>query len=198
MSSNTPAAKALLATNADTASHVFAETKSLGDQLDEATAHIRDALTNGYKLLCCGNGGSAADSAHFCAEIAGRYSLERPGKPAVDLTGNHSLLTALINDYPPHQVFARQVQSIGQAGDVLAVFSTSGNSENVRLALETAKAKQIRTIAFLGKGGGQCKDMADVQLIVPSQITARIQEAHLLLYHTICEALDPVLAALGD
>jgi len=164
------------------------------DALHRATTCIGKALLGGHKLLCCGNGGSACDAAHFTAEIAGRYKIERPGFPAVDLTTNNSLITALINDYPPGEVFARQVDAIGVRGDVLAGFTTSGNSENVRLALQAARDKAIVTIAFLGRDGGTCKGLADIEFIVASDVTARIQEAHLLLYHTICEALDAVLA----
>lgn len=168
----------------------------LGEPLARATSLIQNSLTQQGKLLCCGNGGSACDAAHFTAEIAGRYVLERRGFPAIDLTADHSILTALINDYPPEEVFARQVVAQGKAGDVLCGFTTSGNSENVRRALVAAKEHGLATIAFLGKGGGQCKGLADVELVVPHQTTARVQEMHLLLYHTLCEALDPVLAAV--
>ena len=160
---------------------------------------LRDALLNGCRLLCCGNGGSACDAAHFTAEIAGRYALERPGFPAVDLTADHSILTALINDYDPAEVFARQVVAQGAAGDVLCVFSTSGESANVVRALEVGRSRGLRTLAFLGRGGGACLGLADVELVVPGADlpTARVQEVHLVLYHTLCEALDPVLAAAG-
>lgn len=168
---------------------------ALGEPLVQATALMRTSLMNGGKLLCCGNGGSACDAAHFSAEIAGRYVLERRGYPAIDLTADHSILTALINDYPPEQVFAKQVVAQGSAGDVFVGFTTSGNSQNVKLAFEAATSAGLHTVAFLGKGGGACKGLADVELIVPSDTTARVQEMHLLLYHTICEALDPVLAS---
>lgn len=162
-----------------------------------AAGLIRDTLVTGRKLLCCGNGGSAADAAHFAAEITGRYLLDRPGFPALDLTASPALITALINDFPPQELFARQVQAVGQSGDVLTVFTTSGNSENIRLALAAAREKQIKTISFLGRDGGKCRGLADVELIVPASVTARIQEVHQLLYHTICEILDPQLAALA-
>jgi len=188
------AAKHLFARNIDAARATFDSLQGLAADVVEAADLIREALLDGHKLLCCGNGGSACDASHFASEIAGRYVLERPGYPAIDLTADHSLLTALINDYPPEQVFARQVQAIGSEGDVLAVFTTSGNSLNVRLALEVAAAKGIRTIAFLGRDGGKCKGLADVEIIVRSDTTARIQEAHLMIYHSICELLDPILA----
>ncbi len=167
---------------------------ALAGPLAEATALLEASLMAGGKLLCCGNGGSACDAAHFTAEIAGRYKIERRGYPAIDLTADHSILTALINDYPPEEVFAKQVVAQGSAGDVFVGFTTSGNSQNVKLAFDAAKAGGLKTIAFLGKGGGACKGLADVELIVPSDVTARVQEMHLLMYHTICEALDPVLA----
>jgi D-sedoheptulose 7-phosphate isomerase len=188
------AAKQLFSRNIDTARSTFDSLQALAGDLVEATELIKTALLNGNKMLACGNGGSACDASHFASEIAGRYVIERPGYPALDLTADHSLITALINDYPPEQVFARQVQAMGSAGDVLVAFSTSGNSLNVRLALEVASAKRISTIAFLGRDGGKCKGLADVELIVRSDTTARIQEAHLMMYHTICELLDPVLA----
>lgn len=187
-----------LATNLKAMTALAGAMDALAGPLDMATAAIEHALMEGGKLLCCGNGGSACDSAHFTAEIAGRYKIERRGYPAIDLTADHSILTALINDYPPEEVFARQVVAQGSAGDVLCGFTTSGNSENVRRALEAARQRGLATVAFLGKGGGVCKGLADVELLVPSDVTARVQEMHLLLYHTICEALDPVLAAPGN
>ena len=184
----------LLKTNLAAMTELAAAMPVLAGPLSEATAMLETSIMAGGKLLCCGNGGSACDAAHFTAEIAGRYLLERKGYPAIDLTADHSILTALINDYPPDEVFARQVVAQGTAGDVLCAFTTSGNSQNVKLALEAAKAHGLKTVAFLGKGGGKCKGLADVELIVPADVTARVQEMHLLLYHTICEALDPVLA----
>lgn len=191
-------ASKVLMHNLSVAQDLFSELGSLASPLQEASDLIGDALMGDRKLMACGNGGSACDSAHFTAEIAGRYKMERPGFPAIDLTADHSVVTALINDYPPDQLFARLVQAHGRAGDVLAVFTTSGNSNNVKMALEVAPAKDIKTIAFLGRDGGRCKGMADVELVVPSDITARIQEAHLLMYHTICELLDPLLAGESE
>ncbi|MEX2387373.1 MAG: SIS domain-containing protein, partial [Phycisphaeraceae bacterium] len=155
MSDPTPDPAATFRTNLADARDLFAAAEQLAQPLQFAAATLRDALLDGHKLLCCGNGGSAADSAHFAAEIAGRYKLDRPGYPAIDLTAEHALVTALINDYPPEQLFARQVQAHGKPGDVLVAFTTSGNSENVRLALDAARTLNLRTIAFLGKGGGR-------------------------------------------
>lgn len=187
-------ARNMLTVNIEASMRVVAALDELAEPLGRATQLIADALLSGRKVLCCGNGGSAADSAHFTAELAGRYVLQRPGFPAIDLTGQHSLMTALMNDYPPEQVFARMVQALAAEGDVLVALSTSGASANIRMALEVAGGKSVRTIAFLGRTGGACKGLADVELIVPSQTTARIQEAHQLMYHTICESLDPLLA----
>lgn len=189
-----PRVAATLNSNVDHARTLLAELHALSAPLEHAATLLRDALLDGNKLMCCGNGGSAADAAHFSAEIAGRYLLNRPGYPAMDLTAEHSVITALMNDYPPEELFARQVQAFGKPGDVLAAFSTSGNSENVLLALAAARKQNVHTITFLGKGGGACRGQADVELIVPHDTTARIQEAHLLLYHTLCEVLDPILA----
>lgn len=182
-----------LRANADAARQVFASLPAMGPSLSRAADMILAALTGGKKLLACGNGGSAADAAHFTAEFAGRYVRERRGYPAIDLTAEHSLVTALINDFPAEQLFARQVRALGAPGDVLAVFTTSGNSANVRLALLEARSIGLKTIAFLGRGGGACRGVADVEFIVASDVTARIQEGHQLLYHTICEVLDPQL-----
>ncbi len=186
---------ATLNTNLTALSAAADAARSLASPLAAAGDLLRDALVGGRKLLCCGNGGSACDAAHFTAEIAGRYALERRGFPAIDLTADHSIVTALINDYPPEELFARQVVAQGAAGDVLCVFSTSGTSANVVRALQEARAQGLKTVAFLGAGGGVCAGLADVELVVDSDVTARVQEVHLVLYHTLCEALDPVLAA---
>lgn len=165
----------------------------LGEPLDRAADMVKDALLGGKKVLACGNGGSAADAAHLTGELAGRYVLDRRGYCAIDLTANSSLVTALINDYPPADLFARQVEALGSKGDVLVALTTSGNSENVLRALNTARDKRLHTIAFLGRDGGKCRGIADIELIVPASVTARIQEAHQLLYHTLCEAIDDAL-----
>jgi len=185
-----------LNTNLTALREVAEAARSLAIPLAAAGELLRDALLSGRKLLCCGNGGSACDAAHFTAEIAGRYALERRGFPAIDLTADHSIVTALVNDYPPAELFARQVVAQGAPGDVLCVFSTSGASTNVVRSLEAARAHGLKSVAFLGSGGGACSGLADVELVVPSDVTARVQEVHLVLYHTLCEALDPVLAGV--
>jgi len=186
-----------LNSNLDGLAATLVAARALAEPLETAGEVLRDALVGGRKLLCCGNGGSACDAAHFTAEIAGRYALERRGFPAIDLTADHSIVTALINDYPPEELFARQVLAQGVAGDVLCVFSTSGMSANVVRALNAAREQGLKTVAFLGGGGGACLGLADVELVVPSVVTARVQEVHLVLYHTLCEVLDPVLASVS-
>jgi len=186
---------AIFRANLEEQQRLTAAMAELEAPLAAACRMVETALLGGRKVLACGNGGSAADAAHFTAELAGRYRLERPGYPAIDLTANHALTTALANDYPPEEVFARAVGALGAPGDVLVVFSTSGRSANVRRALEAAPARRIQTLAFLGRDGGACLGIADVVLRVPHETTARIQEAHLLLYHTLCEIIDPALAA---
>ena len=184
----------VLKTNLDTVAALAGECAALSPQVAEAAQAIGGALTSGRKLLACGNGGSAGDAAHLTSEIANRYCDDRPPYPAVDLTADHNIVTAIANDYGLDQMFARQVRAHGQAGDVLCVFSTSGNSSNIVAAIEQAKAQGVFVIAFLGKGGGRCKGLADLELVVPSDVTARVQEMHLVLYHTVCELLEPVLA----
>ncbi len=191
-------AAALFQRNVQATQELLGQCGFLAQPLEQATQRVLEAIQRGNKVLCCGNGGSSADAAHFAAEITGRYLVNRPGFPALDLTASSSLVTALINDFPPAEVYARQVQSLSRPGDVLVVFTSSGNSENILLALEMARKKQVETISFLGRDGGKCRGLADVEFVVPSQVTARIQEIHQLLYHTLCEALDPALAKLAS
>jgi len=147
---------------------------------------ISQCLKNGNKLLLFGNGGSAADSQHIAAEFVTRYVMNRRALPAIALTVDTSILTATGNDYHYDQVFSRQVEALGKAGDVAIGISTSGNSPNVLKALEEAKRLGLKTVGFTGESGGKMKDMADFCLQVPSNITARIQEAHITVFHFIC------------
>ncbi len=168
---------------------------SLETQMIAAAAAISEALNLGDKLMACGNGGSAADASHLTTEFVCRFNRERRPYPAISLAVHGGDLTAIGNDYNFDDVFVRQVQAYGRAGDVLAAFTTSGGSENVRRALLTAADMEVTTIAFLGRDGGKCAGLADVELIVKSDVTARIQEGHKFLLHTICEMVEERLQA---
>jgi phosphoheptose isomerase len=163
---------------------------SLEAQMVEAVDLIEQCLRAGNKLLLCGNGGSAADAAHFATELVVRFARDRRAYPAICLATDGGLLTAAGNDYGFDEIFARQVAAIGVRGDVLICLTTSGRSKNVVRALEEAKARKLKTIAFLGRDGGSTIGMADVDLLVRSDSTARIQEAHQLLLHTLCEIIE--------
>ena len=162
--------------------------------MEAAAEMIAAALLSGHKLLACGNGGSAADASHLTTEFVARFDRERRAYPAISLATHGGDLTAIGNDYSFTDLFARQVQAYGKPGDVLAVFTTTGNSENVLRALIAAKDLSVRTIAFLGRDGGKCAGLADVELLVRAKVTARIQEGHKFLLHTICELVEEQLA----
>ena len=162
----------------------------LDAQVAKAADLIEQCLRSGNKLLVCGNGGSASDAAHFATEFVVRFMKDRPAYPAICLTGDGGLLTAAGNDYGFDEIFARQVAAFGLPGDVLICLTTSGNSRNVKRALEEAKARKLKTIAFLGRDGGSTIGLADVDLLVASDSTARIQEAHQLLLHVLCETIE--------
>jgi len=166
----------------------------LDAQVAKAADLIEESLRAGNKLLVCGNGGSAADASHFATEFVVRFTKDRPAYPAICLACDGGLLTAAGNDYGFDEVFARQVAAFGLQGDVLICLTTSGKSRNVERALEEAKAHKLKTIAFLGRDGGSTIGMADVDLLVRSDSTARIQEAHQLLLHVLCETIESRLA----
>lgn len=166
----------------------------LDAQLAKAADLIEQCLRAGNKLLVSGNGGSAADASHFATEFVVRFMKDRPAYPAICLTGDGGLLTAAGNDYGFDEVFARQVAAFGLPGDVLICLTTSGKSRNIERALQEAKARQLKTIAFLGRGGGSTLGMADIDLLVRSDSTARIQEAHQLLLHVLCEISETRLS----
>ena len=164
--------------------------------ISQAIELMFGALSNGNKILACGNGGSAADCQHFAAELVGRFERERFPLPAISLTTDTSILTAVANDYSYREIFSKQVQAFGQSGDVLLAISTSGNSGNVMAAIEAALEREMRVVALTGKGGGTIGEMltdADVHISVPSDRTARIQEVHLLAIHCICDGIDVAL-----
>jgi D-sedoheptulose 7-phosphate isomerase len=168
----------------------------LGEPIAQAGLMLAQALKAGGKALACGNGGSAADAQHFAAELVNRFEAERPPLAAVALTTDSSNLTSIANDYAWEQVFAKQLRAIGRRGDVLLAISTSGNSPNVIEALRAAHEIGVRVIALSGRGGGKMAPMLtrdDVQICVPHQNTARIQEVHLLVLHCLCDAIDDQL-----
>ena len=169
----------------------------LDAQLAKAADLIEQCLRGGNKLLVCGNGGSAADASHFATEFVVRFMKDRPAYPAICLTSDGGLLTAAGNDYGFDEIFARQVAAFGLAGDLLICLTTSGKSRNVERALEEAKARKLKTIAFLGRDGGSTIGMADLDLLVRGDLNARIQEAHQLLLHVLCETVESRLALRG-
>lgn len=168
----------------------------LADPIAAAVELMTTAFSAGNKILSCGNGGSAADAQHFSAELVCRFERERPGLPAVALTTDTSALTAISNDYNYDEVFAKQVNALGQAGDVLLAISTSGNSANVVRAIEAAHAKGLTVVALTGRDGGHIASLLqnnDVEIRVPSNSTARVQEVHLLTIHCLCHQIDELL-----
>lgn len=158
--------------------------------LQRAGADLVAVLKAGGKLLTCGNGGSACDALHLSEELVGRYKSNRRSLPAVCLAADGALLTCIANDFGFDQVFSRQVESLCEARDMLVVFSSSGGSPNIQKALQAARAKKALAVAFLGKDGGICKGLATHEVIVPSSSTARIQELHTVLLHTLCDAVE--------
>jgi len=165
----------------------------LAEPLRLAAERMFHCLMNEGKILSCGNGGSAADSQHFAAELLNRFERERPGLAAMALTTDTSTLTSIANDYDYNQVFSKQVRALGHAGDVLLAISTSGNSPNVMAAIDAAHERQMSVVALTGRNGGKMAAQLgadDVHICVPSQVTARIQEVHLLCLHCLCDAID--------
>jgi D-sedoheptulose 7-phosphate isomerase len=169
---------------------------ALSQPIAQAIELMFGALSNGNKILACGNGGSAADCQHFAAELVGRFERERFPLPALALTTDTSIMTAVGNDYSYREIFSKQVQAFGQAGDVLLAISTSGNSANVLAAAEAALEREMRIVALTGKDGGALAKLltdADVHINVPHTRTARIQEVHLVTIHCICDGIDVAL-----
>ncbi len=169
---------------------------TLAPPIAEAIELMFTALSNGNKILACGNGGSAADCQHFAAELVGRFERERLPLPALALTTDTSIITAVGNDYSFNDIFTKQVQAFGQSGDILLALSTSGNSANVLGAVDAALERDMRVVALTGKGGGAMAKRltdADVHICVPHERTARIQEVHLLVIHCLCDGIDVAL-----
>lgn len=157
------------------------------DTFSKTAAIFSDALKSGNTIFWCGNGGSAAESSHLAVELIGRFKNNRRPLPSISLNSDTSALTCIANDFGYDEIFARQLEGLAKSGDVLVVLSTSGKSENILRALRKAREIGVTTIALLGKGGGQAKDIADYSIVIDSNETARIQEIHLLLGHTFCE-----------
>lgn len=168
----------------------------LAESIVAAAETIVTSLLAGHKVLICGNGGSAADAQHFAAELVNRFETERPGLPAIALTTDTSILTSIANDYEYQQIFSRQVRALGHSGDVLIAISTSGNSPNVSAAVQVAQDSQLKVIALTGKQGGELASLIqpeDIEIRVPADNTARIQETHLLILHCLCDLIDKQL-----
>jgi len=161
--------------------------------ITEASQMMTNALINGHKILSCGNGGSAGDAQHFSSEMLNRYEMERPSLPAIALTTDTSTLTSIANDYSYDMVFSKQIHALGMQGDILLAISTSGNSDNVVRAIEAAHEREMKVVALTGKTGGTMAESLkadDLELRVPAESTARIQETHLLIIHCLCDLID--------
>jgi len=169
---------------------------SLCELIAFASQKIVESLVDDKKILTCGNGGSACDAQHFSSEMLNRFERERPALPAIALTTDTSTLTSIANDYHFDEVFAKQIRALGQKGDILLVYSTSGNSGNIVSAVKTAHDKEMNVIALTGKEGGTLASIlneSDIEIRVPSDSTARIQEVHLLITHCLCDLIDQQL-----
>ena len=165
----------------------------LAESIELASTMLNQALIGGHKILACGNGGSAADAQHFSSELLNRYERDRPGLPAIALTTDSSTLTSIANDYDYRQIYSKQITALGQPGDLLLAISTSGQSPNIVEAIQAASESEIPVIALTGKDGGMIAQILDensIEIRVPSNVTARIQEVHILIIHILCELLD--------
>lgn len=169
--------------------------RDLSPRIAEMATLLVETFTRGGKLLVMGNGGSAADAQHFVAEIVGRFKMERRGLPAIALSTDTSILTAIGNDYGFDKVFRRQVEALAAPADLVVGISTSGNSPNVQQALELAREMGCRTVALLGKDGGSIKSVCDLPLIVPTDDTPRVQEGHITIIHIVCDLLEKTMFA---
>lgn len=165
----------------------------LAPHIEQASVMMVNTLLNGGKILACGNGGSAGDAQHFSSELLNRFERERPSLPALALTTDSSTITSIANDYSYNEVFSKQIRALGQPGDVLLAISTSGNSANVVQAIQAAHDREMSVVALTGRDGGNMVSLLlpeDVEIRVPSRVTARIQEVHLLSIHCLCDLID--------
>lgn len=160
------------------------------EKIEEIVNSIVKCIKNNNKIMLCGNGGSATQASHIAAEFVGRYKKERKSLPAIALTTDMANITAIGNDYGFNTIFERQVEGLGNKGDILICLTTSGNSENLIKATQKAKSMEIKTIGLLGKDGGKMKNTSDIEIIIPSENTPRIQEAHITILHIICEIME--------
>jgi D-sedoheptulose 7-phosphate isomerase len=158
--------------------------------IESAGTELTDSFARGNKILIAGNGGSAGDAQHFAAELAGRFIYERKSLPAIALTANSSIVTAIGNDFGFEDLFVRQLEALAKPGDIFFAISTSGNSANIIKALRWAKENGIKTVGLLGRGGGEAQNYCDLSVIVPSGDTQNIQEAHIMIIHLICQMVD--------
>ena len=172
---------------------------TLAPIIANAADAMANSLLNNHKIMACGNGGSAADAQHFSAEMLNRFEMERPGLPAISLTTDTSKLTSIANDYQYAEIYSKQVRALGQEGDILLAISTSGNSHNVIHAIDAAHDRNMITVALTGRDGGKIRDMMsdrDFEICVSTQSTARIQEVHIMIIHSLCDLID--LKLLGQ
>jgi len=176
---------------------IIYENEELLNKIEEVSKLCVKLYKTNNKTILAGNGGSAADAQHIAAELVGRYGFDRPSLPSLALTTDTSSLTAIGNDYGYDKVFSRQLEGMGQSGDIFIGISTSGNSKNIINAFKSAKDKNITTIALVGKDGGEMAEVADIALIVPSKSTPRIQESHILIGHIICDIIEKEIFADG-
>ncbi len=200
----TESTKVMLAKQAERVQALFAQSIAakqaamtiMPESIVRAAQIMISALTQGNKILCCGNGGSAADAQHFSAELLNRFELDRKSLPAIAITTDSSTLTSIANDYDYHQIFSKQIEGLGKPGDVLFAISTSGQSENIIRAIQMAQENKMTVVALTGKNGGKipaCLTAEDAELRVPSQLTARVQEVHILVIHCLCDLIEQQL-----
>lgn len=174
----------------------IAAADALPEFIARAAKHMADALLAGHKILSCGNGGSAGDAQHFSSEMLNRFERERPSLPAIALSTDTSTLTSIANDYSYEEIFAKQIRALGQPGDILLAISTSGRSRNVITAIQAAMSREMSVVALTGRDGGEIAGLLgqhDVEIRVPADSTARIQEVHLLVIHCLCDLIDESL-----
>ncbi len=173
--------------------------EKLAPRIADAAAVMASCLLDNHKIMACGNGGSAADAQHFSSEMLNRFEMERPGLPAIALTTDSSTLTSIANDYQYADIYSKQILALGQKQDILLAISTSGESDNIIHAIDAAHDRNMTVIALTGKNGGQIRDLVnanDIEICVPAKSTARIQEVHIMIIHSLCDLID--LQLLGQ